>query len=144
MLFEEQRQLAEKEVHVQELQNRLDGVVYAITQEPMHDPVIDHEGNTYERAAVMRWLANNMTYFSYHPLSVEQLAPNHALREATDVPEPEPVKQASPSTHLIKPGCHTLARLWSPCPSCWSVIRPSQRKWNHVGGAWDMDHYSLR
>ena len=30
-----------------------------ITQEPMKDPVIDREGNSYEKKAILEWLKSN-------------------------------------------------------------------------------------
>lgn len=47
----------------------------------MVDPVQDPEGNTYERAAIEKWLESNDTSpITRSPLSVDQLTPNRALR----------------------------------------------------------------
>lgn len=53
-----------------------------LTQEVMEDPVIDHEGNSYERAAITNWLERNATSpITRSPLQLFQLSPNRALRE---------------------------------------------------------------
>jgi hypothetical protein len=49
----------------------------------MADPVIDPEGNTFERAAITAWLLSNPTSpITRKPLSVNQLSPNRALLES--------------------------------------------------------------
>ena len=74
------------EAEVNELRDRLDGAVCAITLNPMVDPVIDPEGNTYGRAAIMRWLSeNNASPITRNPLYSDQLVSNRALREVTAV-----------------------------------------------------------
>jgi len=53
-----------------------------ITQEVMQDPVVDPEGNSYERSAIEDWLSkNNTSPLTRAPLTKSQLAPNRALRE---------------------------------------------------------------
>jgi hypothetical protein len=53
-----------------------------ITGEPMRDPVVDREGNTYERAAIVDWLRRNPTSpITRNPLSVHDLVPNRAVRD---------------------------------------------------------------
>jgi hypothetical protein len=48
----------------------------------IHDPVIDPEGNTYERAAVANWIGVNGTSpITRNPVSIEVLYPNHAIEE---------------------------------------------------------------
>lgn len=52
-----------------------------ITQDIMTDPVCDNEGNTYEKQAIMRWLARNRTSpISRLPLRTADLRPNIALK----------------------------------------------------------------
>jgi hypothetical protein len=52
-----------------------------ITQDVMEDPVMDREGNTYERAAIVLWLSRNDTSpVTRAPLAVDHLVPNRALR----------------------------------------------------------------
>ena len=54
-----------------------------ITHCIMQNPVIDHEGNTYEKKAIEDWLLNNKTSpLTRQSLSIEQLSPNRALKEA--------------------------------------------------------------
>ena len=53
-----------------------------ITGELMADPVMDHEGNSYERAAIEEWLAKSQTSpVTRTRLTVDRLAPNRNLRE---------------------------------------------------------------
>jgi hypothetical protein len=57
-----------------------------ITHELMVDPVIDPEGNTYERSAIVEWLKKNPTSpFTKNPLFVSDLHPNRALRDSIDL-----------------------------------------------------------
>jgi len=56
-----------------------------ITGEVMKDPVVDPEGNSYERAAIEEWLKRERTSpLTRSPLTEEQLAPNRALRDAIE------------------------------------------------------------
>ena len=56
-----------------------------ITGEVMTDPVVDPEGNSYERSAIVAWLAQNPTSpVTRSPLRPAQLVPNRALREAIE------------------------------------------------------------
>ena len=53
-----------------------------ITHDVMREPVIDHEGNSYEKSAILEWLKVNSTSpVSRNPLFAEQLIPNRALLE---------------------------------------------------------------
>ena len=52
-----------------------------ITKNPMIDPVIDHEGNSYEKEAIIEWLKiKNISPITRNPLYIEQLVPNRALQ----------------------------------------------------------------
>ena len=54
-----------------------------ITAELMRDPVIDREGNSYERIAIEEWIAlKGVSPITRNPLHTGDLAPNRALREA--------------------------------------------------------------
>lgn len=54
-----------------------------ITAELMIDPVIDREGNSYERAAIEEWVIRNKTSpITRNPLTFDDLTPNRALKEA--------------------------------------------------------------
>ena len=56
-----------------------------ITSMVMRDPVVDLEGNTYERSAIEEWLSQNSTSpVTRQPLRVDQLNPNRALKDAID------------------------------------------------------------
>jgi len=56
-----------------------------LTHELMRDPVMDHEGNSYERVSVENWLLeHNTSPITRNPLSKDKLAPNRALRDAID------------------------------------------------------------
>ena len=84
-----------------------------ITKQAMTDPVMDPDGNSYEKSAIMAWLTQHGTSpITRKPLTAAQLVPNRALRDlieskakaaAMSVPETtslsvpiikEPVKQA--------------------------------------------------
>lgn len=53
-----------------------------LTQDVMTDPVIDPEGNSYERVAITDWLKRNATSpITRNPLSIGQLTPNRALKD---------------------------------------------------------------
>jgi hypothetical protein len=52
----------------------------------IHDPVIDPEGNTYERSAITNWIGVNGTSpITRHTVSIEVLYPNHAIEELLEV-----------------------------------------------------------
>jgi hypothetical protein len=68
------------------LQNQDDGIpqsfICPLTLNVMMDPVMDFDGNTYERSAIVEWLANNGTSpVTRNPLRKDHLVPNRALRE---------------------------------------------------------------
>ena len=51
-----------------------------ITQEVMREPVIDSEGNTYEKSAILEWLkTSNKSPVTRNVISASQLIPNRAL-----------------------------------------------------------------
>lgn len=56
-----------------------------ITHEIMTDPVIDPDGNSYERSAIENWLQQNGTSpITRQPLNLIDLRPNRALKAAID------------------------------------------------------------
>ncbi|GMI16310.1 hypothetical protein TrLO_g11968 [Triparma laevis f. longispina] len=58
----------------------IDPLQCPITGETFKDPVIDPEGNTYERSAILEWLlANSTSPITRTPLTPIQLTPNRAL-----------------------------------------------------------------
>ena len=51
----------------------------------MHYPVMDREGNSYERTAIKEWLRTHTTSpLSRKPLSADHLVENRVLRNAID------------------------------------------------------------
>ena len=53
-----------------------------ITRDVMYEPVLDGEGNTYERSALLTWLSeHNTSPVSRQPLTARMVTPNNALRE---------------------------------------------------------------
>ena len=56
-----------------------------ITHEQMVDPVVDHEGNSYERVTITNWLQRNtVSPITRTPLNISQLIPNRALKDLID------------------------------------------------------------
>lgn len=56
-----------------------------ITNEMMSDPVIDSEGNTFERGAIEEWLRSDGTSpLTRSPMNIRDLRPNRALKDAID------------------------------------------------------------
>ncbi|KAL3815668.1 hypothetical protein ACHAXA_006561 [Cyclostephanos tholiformis] len=56
-----------------------------LTMAVMKDPVQDREGNSYEKEAILQWLAKNSTSpITRNRLSRKHLVPNRALKEAID------------------------------------------------------------
>ncbi|CAJ1953503.1 unnamed protein product [Cylindrotheca closterium] len=54
-----------------------------LTQQLFVDPVIDYEGNTYERKAILEWLEFNETSpLTRNHLTKDQLIPNRAVKHA--------------------------------------------------------------
>jgi hypothetical protein len=57
----------------------------SITFHVMHEPVIDPDGNTYERVAIEKWIrVNGKSPVTRSPLTVDQLYPNHAISDLLD------------------------------------------------------------
>ena len=58
------------------------GFLCPLTLEVMLEPVLDAEGNTYERSALLKWIQEYRTSpISRQPLSETMLVPNNALRD---------------------------------------------------------------
>lgn len=52
-----------------------------ITGLPLQDPVVDPDGNTYERSAILQWLESHSTSpLTRHGLDATQLVPNRAVQ----------------------------------------------------------------
>ena len=57
----------------------------SITHEMMNDPVVDNDGNSYERDAIEKWLHNHSTSpITRSLLSIQQLRPNRGLKSAIE------------------------------------------------------------
>ena len=55
-----------------------------ITQDVMREPVIDREGNTYEKSAILEWLkSTNTSPVTRNVISALELVPNRALIQST-------------------------------------------------------------
>jgi hypothetical protein len=55
-----------------------------ITQEVMREPVIDREGNTYEKSAILEWLkSTNTSPITRNVISALELVPNRALIQSS-------------------------------------------------------------
>ena len=54
-----------------------------ITQDFIREPVIDREGNTYEKSAILEWLkTSNKSPSTRNIISASELVPNRALIES--------------------------------------------------------------
>jgi hypothetical protein len=55
-----------------------------ITQDVMREPVIDKEGNTYEKSAILEWLkTSNISPITRNVISASELIPNRALIQSS-------------------------------------------------------------
>ena len=62
-----------------------DAYICPISGDIMKDPVMDPEGNTYERKKIEEWLTRIQTSpITRSTLTKEQLSPNRALKDAID------------------------------------------------------------
>ena len=60
--------------------------ICSITHEIMKDPVIDNEGNSYDKDAIINWLQhNNTSPITRNYLHHSHLKPNRALADAIEV-----------------------------------------------------------
>jgi hypothetical protein len=87
--------------------------ICAITHELMLDPVIDPDGNSYERRAIESWLQQNGTSpITRSPLSTNDLRPNRALKQAID----EYRQSITPTNPLNPPSADvTIITEQKPC-----------------------------
>ena len=61
----------------------LEGFFCPITFAVMTDPVMDRDGYTFERTAIVQWLETHHSEpFTRRPMDASELAPNRALRDA--------------------------------------------------------------
>jgi hypothetical protein len=74
-----------------------------ITFHLIHDPVIDPEGNTYERVAIENWIrANGISPITRSIMSLAQLYPNHAIRQLLTEEKQRDERTMHPSIRLFK------------------------------------------
>jgi len=73
-----------------------------ITNQMMEDPVMDPEGNSYERSAIMAWLTTKKeSPITRSYLDVHQLKTNRALRDAIDQFKKNQMSTASTVNHTV-------------------------------------------
>ena len=87
-----------------------------ITMELMTDPVMDPEGNSYERSAIEEWLEQDRTSpITRTQLSPTQLVPNRALKDAIEAATlQEPVSTGASQTQPSAPSASLLRPLEAP------------------------------
>eukprot|EP01027_Heterolobosea_sp_BB2_P022017 GEZU01032390.1.p1 GENE.GEZU01032390.1~~GEZU01032390.1.p1 ORF type:complete len:857 (+),score=225.75 GEZU01032390.1:111-2573(+) len=74
-----------------------------LTHEIMKDPVMDPEGNSYERAAIEKWLYQNSTSpITRTPLSKAYLVPNRALCDAIEARLKEMINPATAASNQTR------------------------------------------
>jgi hypothetical protein len=74
-----------------------------ITYELMEDPVIDREGNTYEKKAIMAWLKDNYTSpLTRNDLDEDDLVPNRALKNLIEEFKRKREKEKNDDKNKIK------------------------------------------
>ena len=74
-----------------------------ISCELMHVPVIDPEGSTYERAAVLKWvIANGNSPLTRTVLSLDDLYPNNAIKDLLDREKAKSNESVHPSIRRWK------------------------------------------
>eukprot|EP01035_Chromulina_nebulosa_P020052 gene20052-26032_t len=68
-----------------------------ITAEIMKDPVIDREGNSYERKAIEKWIKiHRISPITRNPMTIADLTPNRALKDAI-------IMQFKDNNNAVKP-----------------------------------------
>ena len=86
-----------------------------ITQEPMVEPVIDPEGNSYEKSAIMEWVSQHHdSPITRSQLNESDLAPNRALIELIE---------AMSKTTIAKSNSNTMRQ----CAKCNKPISVSNK-----------------
>ena len=76
-----------------------DDLMCPITLAPMTDPVIDPEGNTFERAAIEKWVREHGTSpLTNSHLTLDQLHPNRVIKRIIDSLSQSESRPVEPST----------------------------------------------
>lgn len=95
-----------------------------ITQQPLRDPVIDPEGNTYERSAILDWLSRNPNSpLTRTPLTPNMLVTNRAMRDLIESKQsvrpiiPETIQASAPILKQEGPDSIEF--------TCWSTADPA-------------------
>jgi len=89
-----------------------------ITQEALIDPVIDPEGNTFERAAIMQWLVDNKTSpITRNNLEIDDLVTNRAILEIIELIKKTNIEQ--------KPQINRNSNCLTNCSKCYKEIKIS-------------------
>jgi len=74
-----------------------------ITFSLIHDPVIDPEGTTYEKVAIVKWIQENGTSpLTRTELSIEDLFPNRAIEELLNIEKTRDESSIDPSIRKFK------------------------------------------
>jgi hypothetical protein len=80
-----------------------DALYCPITFNLMHEPVIDPEGNTFEKVAVENWIrVNQNSPITRADLQIDQLYPNTAIKFLLDQEKEKPEDQMHPSIRKWK------------------------------------------
>ena len=83
-----------------------DSFICPISHEIMSDPVIDSEGNSYERAYIIGWLKTNDTSpYTRNKIYASGLIPNRAMKRCIEefkLKHPIDKKEKSQKTHMLK------------------------------------------
>lgn len=89
----------------------LDSFRCPITQELMVDPVMDLDGNSYERAAIELWLTKEQcSPMTRRPLKVDDLRPNRSLQDSINVFRSAGLAPVLPTEILMKNNTNTNER----------------------------------
>jgi|SRR5579872_7221623 len=66
------------------IEDNLD-IICPITQQIMKDPYVDSDGNSFEKAAIIRWLSKHqISPLTKHKMTIDNLAPNRTLKKLID------------------------------------------------------------
>ena len=105
---------------IDEVMIDMDSIICPISFENMKDPVIDPEGNSYERSAIEKWLDMNKTSpLTRSPLNVKDLVTNRALKDmihriSSDMVEQMPEENDLPFTVKCKSSISHVSILSMP------------------------------
>ena len=109
--------------------------VCPITQEPFCNPVIDPEGNTYEKSAIVQWLnENNVSPITRTELYIFQLVPNRALIDIIAATKNKPTSSSARQSNdwsewaaAQRNAPASFAGNIRPCSKCNKMIQVSDK-----------------